>query len=213
MKLEVTDYPNSYLKIKMKIGESIISEKGSFIISDGKFSAENKLEFNSYKNLIAKIGGKSFSYVSYTAKEDLELNLGTRDNSELTLLKIDVDRPILIKANCHFARTSGLELELIDKKLTKLIGGGFWMNVVGEGYLIMKGYGKIIKKNINSKSPMLIEEDALIAFEKILDFKVIDTSLSDEVGQILKSGVEVPFSVKGQGSFWLQSKAKFSMDD
>jgi uncharacterized protein (AIM24 family) len=213
MNINVTDYPNSFLKVKLEKDESIISEKGSFIFSDGSFSAENKLEFTSYKNLIAKIGGKSFSYVCYTAKENLELNLGTRDNAELTLIKITKDNPILIKADSHFARTSGLTIKLIDKKITSLLDGGFWMNVVGIGYLIIKGYGKIIEMDIDKNSPLLIEEDSLIAFEEKIDFTIIDTKISEEVEQLLKSGVDVPFSIKGKGIIWLQTKAKYSLDD
>ena len=74
MNIEVTDYPNSFIKINLGKAESIISEKGSFIFSDGNFSSENKLEFKNYRNLIAKLGGKSFSYAIYTAKEDLVFN-------------------------------------------------------------------------------------------------------------------------------------------
>jgi|TARA_B100000959_G_C14678567_1_gene499598 uncharacterized protein (AIM24 family) len=213
MHLEVTDFPNSFLKIKMKKNESIISEKGSFIFSDGKFSSQNKLEFKSYKNLIAKIGGKSLSYVCYKAKEDLEMNLGTRDNTELTIIRITENNQIMIKADAHFSRTSGLELELIDKSIGTLFDGGFWMSIIGEGYLIIKGYGRIIEMDINRDTPLLIEEDSLIAFEKNIDFTVIETKISDEVGQLVKSGVEVPFSVKGKGVIWLQTKAKYSLDD
>ncbi len=213
MDFKITDYPNSILKIKFEKGESIISEKGSFILSDGRFSAENKLEFSSYKNLIAKIGGKSLSYVCYTAKENLEMNLGTRDNTELTLIKINNNNPMVIRANAHFARTSDLELKLINKSISSLIGGGFWMNVIGEGYLILKGYGKLIKMEIDRESPLLIEEDSLIAFEEKIDFTVIETKFKDEVSELIKSGVEVPFSVKGEGAIWLQTKAKFSLDD
>ena len=67
MEIFITDYPNSYAKIKLEKDESIIAEKGSFILSDGEFIAENKLELSSYKNLIAKIGGKSFTYANYKA--------------------------------------------------------------------------------------------------------------------------------------------------
>ena len=213
MKIEITDYPNSYLKVNMEEGDSITTEKSSFILSSGQFTAKNILEIGSYKNLIAKIAGKSLSYVEYMAKQDLEMYLGPRDNSELRLIKIDPQKPILIRANSHFARTSGVELKLLDNKLTKLVEDGIWMDVIGEGYLVLKGYGKIIEKAVSPVSPSLIEVDALIAYEKNLDFKIIDSKIKDEISQILKSGAEVPFSIKGDGKVWLQSKAKFSLDD
>ena len=76
MKINITDYPNSYAQVKLEKDESIIAEKGSFIFSDGAFIADNKIELSSYKNLIAKIGGKSFSYANYKAKESLSAKYG-----------------------------------------------------------------------------------------------------------------------------------------
>ena len=79
MKINITDHPNSYAKVKLEKDESIIAEKGSFIFLDGEFIANNKIELSSYKNLIAKIGGKSFCYANYKAKESLSLCIGNRD--------------------------------------------------------------------------------------------------------------------------------------
>ena len=86
MNFNITVCPNSYAEVKLEKSESIITEKGSFIFSDGEFISENKLELSSYKNILAKLGGKSLSYVTYKAKESLSLVLGSRDNSELTLI-------------------------------------------------------------------------------------------------------------------------------
>ena len=213
MEIQVTDYPNSFLEVTLDKDESIITEKGSFIYGDSKFSSENKIEFKSYKNLIAKLGGKSFSYVSYKAKELVSLALGTRDNSELMLINITHSNPIMIKADSHFARTSGVELKLVEKKITSLLDGGFWMNVLGTGYLVIKGYGRIIKMEINRQSPLLVEADSLIAFEKKIDFNIIDTKISDELSQLLRSGVEVPFNINGKGIIYLQSKGRYAIHD
>ena len=38
-----------------------------------------------------------------------------------------------------------------------------------------------------------------MGMEKKIDFNIIDTEISDELGQYLKSGVGVPFSIKGKG--------------
>ena len=213
MEIIITDYPNSYAEIKLEKDESIIAEKGSFIFSDGEFSSENKLELSSYKNLIAKIGGKSFTYVSYKAKESLSLIMGSRDNSELTLIKISKDNPIIIKADAHFARSSGIEIKLVDSKITEIFDNGFWMNVDGEGYLILKGYGKILKMNLDNNKALLIEDASLIAIEKKIDFNTIDIKLRDELKEFLKSGVEAPFSIKGKGTIWLQTKGKYSIQE
>ena len=149
MNINITEYPNSYAEIKLEKSESIIAEKGSFIFSDGEFISENKLELSSYKNILAKLGGKSLSYVAYKAKESLSLVLGSRDNSELTIIEISQNNPILIKADAHFARSSDVEIKLLDTKITEIFYSGFWMNVYGEGFLILKGYGKILKINIS----------------------------------------------------------------
>ena len=213
MKINITDYPNSYAQVKLEKDESIIAEKGSFIYSDGEFLAENKIEFSSYKNLIAKIGGKSLSYVLYEAQENLSLVLGTRDNSELTLVEITKNNPILIKADAHFARSSNVEIELLNRKITEIFDSGFWMNVYGEGFLILKGYGEILKMNIDNDKPLLIEDASLIAMEERIDFNTIDVKISDELKEFLKSGVETPYSIKGNGVIWLQTKGRYSIQE
>ena len=213
MEIIITDYPNSYAEIKLEKDESIIAEKGSFIFSDGELIAKNKLELSSYKNLIAKIGGKSLTYANYKAKESLSLIMGSRDNSELTLIKISKDNPIIIKADAHFARSSGIEIKLVDSKITEFFDNGFWMNVDGEGFLILKGYGKILKMNLDNNKALLIEDASLIAIEKKIDFNTIDINLRDELKEFLKSGVEAPFSIKGKGTIWLQTKGKYSIQE
>ena len=213
MNINITEYPNSYAEVKLEKSESIIAEKGSFIFSDGEFISENKLELSSYKNILAKLGGKSFSYVAYKAKESLSLVLGSRDNSELTLIEISKDNPILIKADAHFARSSSIEIKLLDTKITEVFNSGFWMNVYGEGFLILKGYGKILKINIDNDKPLLIEDASLIAMEEKIDFNTVDVKISDELKEYLKSGVEAPYSIKGNGSIWLQTKGKYKIEE
>ena len=213
MEINITDYPNSYAEVKLEKDESIVAEKGSFIFSDGEFISENKLELSSYKNIIAKLGGKSLSYVAYKAKENLSLVLGTRDNSELTLIEISQNNPILIKADAHFARTSDVGIKLLDTKITEIFDSGFWMNVFGDGYLILKGYGKILRMEINNDKPLLIEDASLIAMEEKIDFNTVDIKISDELKEYLKSGVEAPYSIKGNGVIWLQTKGRYSIQE
>ena len=213
MNINITEYPNSYAEVKLEKSESIIAEKGSFIYSDGEFISENKLELSSYKNLLAKLGGKSLSYVAYRAKESLSLVLGSRDNSELSLIKISKNNPILIKAHAHFARSSDVEIKLLDTKITEVFDSGFWMNVYGEGFLILKGYGKILKMNIDNDNLLLIEDASLIATEEKINFNKADAKISDELKEYLKSGVEVPYSIKGNGSIWLQTKGEYSIKE
>ena len=212
MKINIKDYPNSFAELKFEKDEIIIAEKGSFIFSDGEFTSENKMELSSYKNLIAKIGGKSFSYVNYKAKESLLMVMGTRDNSELTLIKINKNNPIKIKANAHFARSSGIKIELVDSKITEIFNSGFWMNVFGEGYLILKGYGKILKIELDNNKPLMIEDSSLIAVEKSIDFSKLNINLSDEFKEFLKSGVEAPYVVDGKGAIWLQTKGEYLIE-
>ena len=213
MEINITDYPNSYAEVKLEKDESIVAEKGSFIFSDGEFNSKNKLELSSYKNIIAKLGGKSLSYVAYKAKENLSLVLGTRDNSELTLIEISQNNPILIKADAHFARTSNVGIKLLDTKITEIFDSGFWMNVFGDGYLILKGYGKILRMVIDNDKPLLIEDASLIAMEEKIDFNTVDIKISDELKEYLKSGVEAPYNIKGNGVIWLQTKGKYSIQE
>ena len=87
------------------------------------------------------------------------------------------------------------------------------MNVYGEGILILKGYGKILKMNIDNDKPLLIEDASLIAMEERIDFNTVDVKISDELKEFLKSGVEAPYSIKGNGVIWLQTKGKYAIQE
>ncbi len=41
----------------------------------------------------------------------------------------------------------------------------------------------------------------------------LDVKISDELKEYLKSGVEAPYSIKGNGSIWLQTKGEYSIEE
>lgn len=205
MKFKISDYPSSYLAIEFEKGEKLITEKGSLIYSDGEYTFENKIEVKSYKNWIAKIfGGKSLSYNIYTAKESLKMALSTKDNSEIFSIDIDESNPILFEPNLHFARTINLEIKLEKKDWKSTLNDGLKLKTHGNGKLFLKGYGKIIKQEINTEKPILIDEDALIAFEDKLEIKTIARGAKE----LITSGEGFLFSVKGKGNVWIQTREK-----
>ena len=72
MKFEITESPNSYLKIDFEKNEKIIVEKGCLMYSNGEYIFENKIE-GGFKNLIAKVfGGKSLSTIFSQPKKILK---------------------------------------------------------------------------------------------------------------------------------------------
>lgn len=205
MRFEITEYPNSYLGIEFKKNEKFIAEKGTLIYSDGEYSFENKIEAKSIKNWIAKIfGGKSLSYNIYTAKENLKMSLSTKDNSEIFSIEITEDNPVLFDANLHFARTIDLEIKLEKRDWKSTLNDGLKLKTKGGGKLFLRGYGKIIEKEISSEKPIFIDENALIAFEEKLEIKTI----SRGVKELLMSGEGLLFEIKGKGRIWIQTREK-----
>lgn len=205
MRFKITEYPNSYLGIEFEKDEKFIAEKGTLIYSDGEYSFENKIEAKSIKNWIAKIfGGKSLSYNIYTAKENLKMSLSTKDNSEIFCIEIKEDNPVLFDANLHFARTIDLEIKLVKRDWKSTLNDGLKLKTNGNGELFLRGYGKIIEKEINSEKPIYIDENALIAFEEKLEIKTI----SRGVKELLMSGEGLLFEIKGKGRIWIQTREK-----
>jgi len=201
MTFEITDYPDSYVKVKFKEGEKIIVEKGCFVYCDGEYNYENKIEAKSYKNWIAKIlGGKSLTYNIYSAKENIEMALSPKDTAEIICLDISKANQIMFSPSAHFMRTFGIEIKLISL----LKESDILLKTSGSGKLFLKGYGRIIEKNINSKNPIYVDEDALIAFEQKLDYGWI----SGGVKKLLTSGEGFIYTFKGNGKVWIQSKEK-----
>lgn len=205
MRLEISDYPGSYLAVCLEKDEQIIAEKGSLIFADGEYFLETKVEAKSYKNWIAKVfGGKSLFYNVYIAKEKLQLALSTKDSSELFLIEVTNDNPILFEPNMHFARTKGLDFVMENKNWKNTLSDGIKLKTQGEGKLFLKGYGKIIQQEINSEKPVFIDEEALIAFEEKLAVKTISRNMKE----LVTSGEGFLFSVSGTGKIWLQTREK-----
>ncbi|WP_299135676.1 TIGR00266 family protein [uncultured Tenacibaculum sp.] len=205
MKFEISEYPSSYLAIEFNENEKLITEKGSLIYCNGEYTFENKIEAKNYKNWIAKIfGGKSLTYNIYTAKENLKMALSTKDNSEIFKVDITEDNPILFEPDLHFARTINLEIKLEQKDWKSTLNDGLKLKTIGSGQLFLKGYGKIIKQEIDSEKPIFIDENALIAFEDKLEVKTI----SRGVKELITSGEGFIFSLKGKGNIWIQTREK-----
>ena len=205
MKFQISEYPSSYLAIEFKKEEKLITEKGTLIYCDGDYIFENKIEAKSYKNWIAKLFGvKSLTYNIYTAKENIKMALSSKDNSEIFSIDIYEDNPILFEPNLHFARTIDLDIKLEKKDWKSTLNDGLKLKTYGKGKLFLKGYGKIIRQEINSDKPIYVDEDALIAFEE----KIEIITISRGVKELFTSGEGLLFSIKGQGVIWLQTNKK-----
>jgi uncharacterized protein (TIGR00266 family) len=204
MKYSVSDYPGSYLTIELQKGEKIIIEKGTLIYSDGEYTFEKKIEAKSYRSIIAKMSGKSFSYNVYGAKELLKMVFSARDTAEIFSVETSANVPILFEPGLHFARTEGLEVSLVNKDWKSTLSDGFKLKTAGAGTLFLKGYGRIIALEIDSEKTMFVDESALIAFEERLDVKLVARGVKD----ILTSGEGFLFAVRGKGKIWLQTREK-----
>lgn len=205
MKFNISDYPSSYLEILFEKNEKIITEKGTLIYCDGEYDFENKIEAASYKNWIAKIlGGKSLSYNIYQAKENMKMMLSPRDNSELFSISVEQYNPIIFDPELHFARTTNLELKLEKKDWKSTLNDGIKLKTEGSGSLFLKGYGKIILQEINTEKPILVDENALIAFEDKLEVTTISKGIKD----LLTSGEGFLYAIKGKGKIWIQTREK-----
>ena len=197
MKFEIISSPNSYLKVDFEKNEKIIIEKGCFISSTGEYEFENKVEAKSVKNILAKfLSDKSLVYNIFKAKENLEMLFSAKDTAEIFSLEVSNNKPIMLVASLHFARTDGI----------KIIPGGFkndfYVKTEGNGILFLKAYGKIVEKNINSDKPIYVDEDAVIAFEEKLNYE----SITGGMKKLLTSGEGFLCKFSGKGKLWIQTK-------
>lgn len=199
MKFQITESPNSYLLLELNKGEKIIIEKGCLIFSDGEYDFENKIEVESYKNIISKIfGGKSLAYNIYTANEKLKMGFSAKDTAEIFSLEIDKQNPILFDASQHFARTIDIQIK------TGGLSQEFLVKTEGSGILFLKAYGQIIEKIVESSKPIYIDEDSLIAFEEGIEYKWITGGIK----KLITSGEGGLYEFSGNGKIWIQSKSK-----
>ena len=204
MKIHISSYPSSYLVAELTKGEALVTEKGALIYSDGDYDFRNKIEITNYKKLAAKVFGKSLTYNVYTAKEDLKLALSPKDSAEIFTIDVNDTNPVLFEPRLHFARTMHIDLSLERKDWTSTLIDGLKLKTSGSGILALKGYGKIIKQEIDTDKPVFVDEDALIAFEEKLNIKTIRKGIKE----LVTSGEGFLFEIKGQGNIWLQTRQK-----
>ena len=126
--------------------------------------------------------------------------LSPKDTAEIICLSVSRANPIMFSPSSHFMRTFGLEIKLISL----LKESDILLKTLGSGKLFLKGYGKIIEKNIDSINPIYVDEDALVAFEQKLEYSWI----SGGVKKLFTSGEGFTYTFKGKGKVWIQSKEK-----
>ena len=80
----------------------------------------------------------------------------------------------------------------------------FLVKTEGSGILFLKLYGTLIEKLIDSKKPIYVDEDALIAFEEGIEYEWI----TGGVKKLITSGEGGLFKLSGKGKIWIQSKDK-----
>ncbi|MFA8450116.1 MAG: AIM24 family protein [Bacteroidales bacterium] len=205
MNYKLSSYPNSFLKIDFDPGERIIIESGALLYSSGEYSFEKKYEAKSMNSWIAKLfGGKSLTYNVYTAKDSIDMVFSPKQNSEVLMLEVEEDKPIVFRSSAHFARTQGLEVALTRTKLKSKLFAGLKLKTFGSGTLFLKAFGRILKQEIDSDKPLYVDEDALLAYDSSIQVKAISKGLKETV----TSGEGYLFTLQGRGRFWLQTRKK-----
>ncbi len=204
---KISGYPNSYLEVQLNPGEEFIVEKGGMIFADGTYELETKIEAKTVNNWIAKIvGGKSLTYNIYKAKSELTILFSPGKNADLFEIDVQEKDAVLIEADVHFGRTKGLDLILAKQGIKNTLNDGIKLRTVGSGKLFLIGFGKILKTEINSNDPILVDQDALIAYDECLEIKTISKGLKE----LVTSGEGYLFEIKGKGRIWLQTREEDS---
>ena len=208
MKTTISEYPNSYLKVKLNESEKIIVERGAMILSDGDYELKTKFEAKTFNNWIGKIfGGKSIAYNIYTAKEKIEMIFSPDKNGEIFEIEINENRKVIIEPNSHFARTNEIDLKIIKKDWKTTLNDGLKMKASGNGKLFLIGYGKIINQKLNPTKEYLVDEDYLVAFDSNLEVKTVSRGFKE----LLRSGEGYLYSIKGNGEIWTQTREEHEM--
>lgn len=205
MNAEILGYPNSYLTIHLNKDEQFIAERGNLIFADADYRLNTIVEAKSINNWLAKIfGGKSLTYNQYTALTTLHLVLSPPSSAELLKIELGINDAILIEPNSHFARSGNIILQLAKQDFKTTLNDGIKMRAKGKGDLFLKSYGRVIEKKLNTSSKLIVNEDALIAYDESLTLKTI----SKGIKELLTSGEGFLFEISGQGRIWLQTREK-----
>jgi len=208
MDVEILHQPDSAIaRVTLSAGEELVAEAGCMIAMSGYINANTTLRQGKGGGILGGIkrmvGGKSlFLSVFRSPTTGGEIFLAPKLMGDILLYEM-TSTELVVQANSYLASESNVNIDLGFQGFNSLFSGEsiFWLNLSGQGSLLLTSFGAIYEVPVNGES--IVDTGHIVAFEKNLKFE-INKAGSSWLGAFF-GGEGLVCRFKGQGKIFCQT--------
>ena len=208
MNIEILHQPDSAIaRVTLESGEELVAEAGCMIAMSGYINASTTLRqgkgggiLGGLKRLVA--GESLFLSVFRSPKAGGEVFLAPKFMGDILLYQVTAIG-LVVQSTSYLASENNVDIELGFQGLKSIFSGEsvFWLNVTGNGGVILSSFGAIYEIDVDGE--YIVDTGHIVAFEKSLNFEITKAG-SSWLGAFL-GGEGLVCRFKGQGKIYCQS--------
>ena len=208
MNVEILHQPDSAIaRVTLESGEELVAEAGCMVAMSGYINASTTLRqgkgggiLGGLKRLVA--GESLFLSVFRSPKAGGEVFLAPKFMGDILLYQVTAIG-LVVQSTSYLASENNVDIELGFQGLKSIFSGEsvFWLNVTGNGGVILSSFGAIYEIDVDGE--YIVDTGHIVAFEKSLTFEITKAG-SSWLGAFL-GGEGLVCRFKGQGKIYCQS--------
>ncbi len=208
MNVEILHQPDSAIaRVTLESGEELVAEAGCMIAMSGYINASTTLRqgkgggiLGGLKRLVA--GESLFLSVFRSPKSGGDVFLAPKFMGDILLYQVTAIG-LVVQSTSYLASENNVDIELGFQGLKSVFSGEsvFWLNVTGNGGVILSSFGAIYEIDVDGE--YIVDTGHIVAFEKSLNFEITKPG-SSWLGAFL-GGEGLVCRFKGQGKIYCQS--------
>ena len=208
MNVEILHQPDSAIaRVTLESGEELVAEAGCMIAMSGFINASTTLRqgkgggiLGVLKRIVA--GESLFLSVFRSPKSGGEVFLAPKFMGDILLYQVTAIG-LVVQSTSYLASENNVDIELCFQGLKSIFSGEsvFWLNVTGNGGVILSSFGAIYEIDVDGE--YIVDTGHIVAFEKSLNFEITKPG-SSWLGAFL-GGEGLVCRFKGQGKIYCQS--------
>ncbi len=208
MNVEIVHRPDSAIaKVSLNSGEELVAEAGCMIAMSGYINASTTLRQGKGGGILAGLkrlvaGESLFLSVFSSPKSGGEVFLAPKFMGDILLYQV-TGMGLVVQSTSYLASESNVDIELGFQGFKSVFSGEsiFWLNVTGNGYVILSSFGAVYEVEVNGE--YIVDTGHIVAFEKSLNFEITKAG-SSWLGSFL-GGEGLVCRFIGKGKIYCQS--------
>ncbi|KAL6075220.1 Mitochondrial biogenesis AIM24 [Balamuthia mandrillaris] len=207
---KVIGHENQSVEVDIAPGEGIRAEVGSLVWMSEGVEMDTQTGGGVGKAVARYMTGESFFVTDFnnTGSKVARVGFGSNYPTKIIPFRLrDHDSQLICQKGAFLCGSKEVDIEM---HFTKSFASGFFggegfilQKLVGNGLVLAKGGGSIIKRTLAEGEVMRVSAGSLVAFESTIDF---DVEMIKGGKNLIFGGEGLFFStLKGPGTVWIQS--------